>query len=168
MNSSRQKIFKFDDYPSVELSDQYMRDLTDVYRRDKDFLKHKILMKTEEETAPIYYIKEQCHNIPCNCEISTVRRLFQSTIVMHCSSLKRRSFFSQIDLIGGIKMSIEFFLFMGYTIKRRDELLECHYPFVPRTTYSNEMKNSNTLRHQFNQKPRPIKHTIIDTYCDIH
>ncbi len=73
-----------------------------------------------------------------------------------------------IDFISGIKMSIEFFLFMGYAIGRRDELLECHYPFVPRTTYSKEMKNLNALRHQFNQKPAPIKHTTTDTYYDIH
>jgi hypothetical protein len=57
---------------------------------------------------------------------------------------------------------------MGYAIGRRNEVLECHYPFVPRTIYSKEMKNLNVLRDQLNQKPSMIKHTTTDTHYDIH
>jgi hypothetical protein len=80
------------------LPDQHMRDLTEVYRREKDFLKRRkndeILVKTEEkeETAPIYYMKEQFHNIPCNCETSSVGRLFQSRIVIRCLPLEKNCF----------------------------------------------------------------------------
>jgi hypothetical protein len=50
------EISRIDDYPCVVLPDQHMRDLTDVYRRGKDFLERRknlissdeILVKTEE------------------------------------------------------------------------------------------------------------------------
>ena len=73
-----------------------------------------------------------------------------------------------VDVINGMKRSIEFVLFMVYAIGRRDELLECHYPFISRTTYTDEMEKINALRRQVNQRPPPIKHTITDTYYDIH
>jgi hypothetical protein len=81
-------------------------------------------------------------------------------------------------------MSMEFFLFMGYVIGRRNELLECHYPFdryqsydcqvnhnypfVRRSTHSNEMENLNAIRKQLNKKCSPMKHTTTSTYYDIH
>jgi len=89
------EISKIDDYPCVVLLDQHMRDLTDVYRREKDFLEQRknlissdeILVKTkeEEETALKFYVKEQYCNISCNCETSSAGR------------------------ISRIKMSVEFF-----------------------------------------------------------
>jgi hypothetical protein len=148
------KISKIDAYPCVVLPDQHMRDLTDVYRREKDFLEQRknlissdemmVKTKEEEETALKFYVKEQYCNISCNCETSSAGR------------------------ISTIKMSVEFFLFMGYAIGRRNELLECHYPFVPRTIYSKQTKNLNVLRDPLDQKPSMIKHTTTDTYYDIH
>ncbi len=89
------KISKIDAYPCVVLPDQHMRDLTDVYRREKDFLEQRknlissdemmVKTKEEEETALKFYVKEQYCNISCNCETSSAGR------------------------ISRIKMSVEFF-----------------------------------------------------------
>lgn len=75
---------------------------------------------------------------------------------------------SIVDVINGMKRGVEFLLFMSYATARREELLECHYPFVSPIAYNDEMEKLNTLRHQIHQRPPPIKHTITDTYYDIH
>lgn len=75
---------------------------------------------------------------------------------------------SLVDVINGMKRGVEFLLFMSYTTARREELLECHYPFVSPTAYSDKMEKLNALRQQVNQRPPPIKHTITDNFYDIH
>ncbi|CAF1089912.1 unnamed protein product [Adineta steineri] len=161
------------DYPYVLLNNQHVRDMTDVYRREKDFLKQQYIVNdTQEnlrneikESKSKYYLKEYSYNIPCNCESSLAAKICQR-------------------FINGIKIGAEFFLFMTYIIGRRNELLEDHYPFdryqsynshvkhqypfVRRSTYSNEMEKLNTIRNQLNKKRLPIKHTMTNTYYDIH
>ncbi|CAF4738161.1 unnamed protein product [Rotaria sp. Silwood1] len=152
------------DNPHVLLSDQYIRDLTDVYRREKDFLEQQnhykphndIVINTKEnleeenkECEPKYYVKEHYYTIPCICETSLPGRIFQ-------------------NFVNGIKLSMEFLLFMGDVIQRRHEFIEYNYPFVHRSTNSNEMIKLNAIRKQLNKKPSPMKHTTTNTYYDIH
>ncbi|CAF1352164.1 unnamed protein product [Rotaria sordida] len=168
------------DNSHILLPDQYIRDLTDVYRREKDFLEqqnnytsHKEIFinikenpeKENDECEPKYYIKEYYYTIPCICETSLPGRIFQ-------------------NFVNGIKLSIEFFLFINDVIRRRHEFIEYHYPFnryqsyncqvnhnypfVHRSTYSNKMIKLNSIRNQLNKKPSPMKHTTTSTYYDIH
>ena len=70
------------DYPYVLLPNQHIRDLTDVYRREKNFLEQQNEhIEENEESEPNYYAKEHSYNIPCTCETSLPRRIFQSNIL---------------------------------------------------------------------------------------
>jgi hypothetical protein len=87
------------DYPHVLLPNQHIRDLTDVYRREKDFLeqrnKHVIprieenSIKEDEESELKYSVIENYSNIPCNCETSLPGRIFQSKTIVSYLSLER-------------------------------------------------------------------------------
>ncbi len=109
MHDKSQQISNFQptsvvDYPYALLNDQHSRDLTDVYRREKDFLEqrnkyisHNEIFNNAEEnkgkennkSESKYYAKEYCYNIPCNCETSLPGRVFQSNMSFRFSLLKR-------------------------------------------------------------------------------
>jgi hypothetical protein len=105
MHEKSQQISNFQptsvvDYPYALLNDQHSRDLTDVYRREKDFLEQRNQYISHNETfnnpeenkgkknkksESEYDAREYCYNIPCNCETSLSGRVFQSNISFRLS-----------------------------------------------------------------------------------
>lgn len=89
-----------------------------------------------------------------------------------------------LDFVDGMKVVIEFFLFMSDVIRRRNEIFECkypfmkqpsnhcqgdeNYPFIQRSKYNHEMTKLNAIRHELKRQPSPIKHTTTTTYFDLH
>lgn len=76
------------DNSHILLSDQHTRDLTDVYRREKNFLeqthnyesqKQILIEKTEGDECELKCsTKVNNYTIPCVCETSRIGRIFQS------------------------------------------------------------------------------------------
>ncbi|CAF4534160.1 unnamed protein product [Rotaria socialis] len=135
------------DNSHVLLPDQNVRDLTDVYRRDKHFLEQQsnttpqnqtvIDTKQAENFESKYCVKENYYSIPCTCDTSFVGRIIQN-------------FFDRM------KFGVEFFLFMGDVIQHRNQFVEYNYPFIPHSTCSNEMATLNEIRNQLNTRPTPV------------
>ena len=129
------------DQPHVLLLDQGVRDLTDVYRREKDFLREKhrtvscnVVRSVIEPTEVNEPIPSREFYVQCQCDSSLVQRMCQR-------------------VVNGVKLSVEFFLFVAYVVGRRDQLIDNGYP---------SSRNSSSSRR------RQVKQTTTHTFCDIH
>ncbi|CAF2523166.1 unnamed protein product [Rotaria sp. Silwood2] len=103
------------DNSHVLLPDQYIRDLTDVYRRERDFLEQKnnytphkeIFINTKENPKKEnekyeqkYYVKEHYYTIPCICETSLPGRIVQSKMFNHFFLIIKTESFNKILSMG--------------------------------------------------------------------
>ncbi|CAF0984443.1 unnamed protein product [Didymodactylos carnosus] len=179
----------------IVLGSERIRQLTDVYRRDKNFVKdeqmriksdypkHYILKHEQNKPRNIYEhqrtqpeqqmcdlkVKETNYDVSCNCQTPPLCRLFQ-------------------NLVDVLKQSIEFFLFIGYVVRRRNELLYPYYPFDKQPKYVNDHPTFLSKTYPFVRKPNdcelqkikpfrdnvssyiknPPKHVVNDTCYVIH
>ena len=114
-----------------------------------------ILSDVDRDSLANYRVTEQIHYVPCQCDTSPVGRAVQSRPSNFLQQSRSTILFDS-GLINGIKSSVEFVLFITSVVRRRDELLQCSYPF------------DRHRSRRVDSKPPPIKHTIVQTYDLIH
>ena len=85
-------------HPHVLLSNQHVRDQSDVYRREKDFLNENIRHCVQNSITPLPpliesfsspedHLPEQFFYLPCHCHTSPFKRFCQSNLSQFLPSL---------------------------------------------------------------------------------